>query len=266
LSIQEEFMGTPGIQTQQPRTADTARDEGKQLAHSAADSTKQVASTVKEEASNVAGEVSTQVRSLAGQASDEVRGQVDRQRSRAVQALRTTQDEFSSLAGKGEHSQLTNELTRRAADQAAKVADYLERTQPSEMLERARSFARRRPGAFLFGAALAGAVVGRLVKSVATGGESPSQDRYTPARPTPGSSIPGSPTAGSSTGSSTTYRSTGSEFSDPQPVLPPPPPPPVGGVPPVSTATVQSPVPAEEAISGRQGIGGTGVPRQDTTP
>lgn len=236
-------MGTPGTQTHDPRAAGTARDEGKQLAHTAADSTKQVASTVKGEASNVAGEVSTQVRSLAGQASDQVRGQVDQQRSKAAEALRTTRDEFSSLASKGEYSQLTNELTRRAAEQAGRVADYLENTRPSEILDQIRSFARRRPGAFLFAAALAGAAAGRLLRSATTEDTSTSAQPSPPTRDAstqiPSTQIPSQipstqePTVQTP---STTYQSTGAELSEP---LPPPPVPPasVGGVPPATVVT-----------------------------
>jgi hypothetical protein len=133
---------------------------------SAADTTKRVAQTVKSEASNVAGEASTQVRSLAGRASGELRSQFDQRRTRAAGALRTTADELASLADKGEHSTLTSELTRRAGEQAHRIADYVERTEPRDMVDQVRGFARRRPGAFLLAAVLAGMVTGRLVKSV----------------------------------------------------------------------------------------------------
>lgn len=135
--------------------------------------TRQVAETVKSEASNVAGEASTQLRSLAGRASGELRNQLDQRRTRASGALRTTADEFASLADKGEHSTLTSELTKRAAEQARRVADYVEHTEPADVANQVRSFARRRPAVFLLAAALAGVVTGRLVKSAMTSSEQP---------------------------------------------------------------------------------------------
>lgn len=196
-------MGTPGTSTEQPEAVlEPAPDNGKPVAHGTAGATRQVAETVKGEASNVAGEVSTQVRSLVGRASEEVRDQVERQRSRAAGALRTTADELGSLAHK-EHSQLTGELIRRAADRARRVADYVEQTRPAEVVEQVRGFARRRPAAFLVAAALAGVVVGRVVKG-ATSGAHPSAA----AEPSSADMAPTTPT---------NYRSTGSPFAEPLP-------------------------------------------------
>jgi hypothetical protein len=240
-------MGTPGTRTQNPRAvADTAQDDGNQLAHSAADSTKQVAETVKGEASKVAGEVSTQVRSLVGQASDEVRGQVEQQRSRAAGALRTTADEFASLAGKEEYSRLTGELTRRAAEQTWRVADYLERTRPTELVERVRSFARRRPGAFLLAAALGGAVTGRVLKGAIGRADQPSTEP----------SSPGMAPSSTSPTSATNYRSTGSGFAEPLPT----PPAPVTGAPPTGgVATGTAPARVAEPIAPDPGTAGSVV-------
>jgi hypothetical protein len=178
-------MAGPGTQTQSgtdgARTAaQTAQGEGRELAQSAAESTKQVAQTVKQEASNVTGEVASQAKTLASEATDKVQTQLDEQRSRVANTLRTTGDELGSLATEHDHSRLTAELTRRAAEQARSVADYLERTSPNEVLDQARDFARRRPGAFLVAAGLAGFVVGRVFRSATAAGGTTQTSRVSP--------------------------------------------------------------------------------------
>jgi hypothetical protein len=145
-------------------TGKSAQQEGQQLAQSAKESSAQVAQTVKEEAANVAGEVKSQARSLAGEARDQVGGRIEQQKSTAVNALRTSADELQSLTRDGDHSRLTSELTRRAAEQAHSIADYLDTKGASEILDDVRSFARRKPGVFLLAAGLAGVVVGRVVR------------------------------------------------------------------------------------------------------
>lgn len=144
--------------------AGTAQDESKQLAQSAAESGKDVAATAKDQASTVVGEATTHAKNLAGTAKDQVSSQVGTQKSRLVDTLRTTGDELKS--GSGERSQLTDQLTSRVATQAHAVADYLDDHGPSEMLDHLSAYARRRPGAFIAGAAVLGVVAGRLVRGV----------------------------------------------------------------------------------------------------
>jgi hypothetical protein len=135
------------------------------------------------------------------------------QRTRATGALRTTADELGTLSAKGEHSQFTAELTGRAAVQAHRLADYLERTTPADLLGQVRAFARRRPAAFLLVAALAGVVVGRVVKGTVTGDTAPQPDTglQRTYRPEP-SSVDAAVSAPSS---STEYRSTGAGVAEP---------------------------------------------------
>ena len=154
-----------------------AKEEGQQLAQSAADSTKQVARTARHEASSVVSEAGSQGRRLAEMARDQVGGQIDTQRRQLADTLRTTGEELRS-GQSDEQSKLTSELTRRAADQAGSVADYLERTDATEVLDQVRRFARRRPGTFLLIAAAAGVVTGRVVRSVASAGSSPSSGSH----------------------------------------------------------------------------------------
>jgi hypothetical protein len=183
------------------------------------------------------------------QATDEVRGRVDHQRYRAADTLRSTGEELHSLADKGEYSRLTTELTRLAAQQARSVADYLERTSPADAVEQVRTFARRRPGAFLFAAALAGVVTGRLVRAAASGGGQDSSSRTGYGLGTrPGSGLDAdTPQFGTPASDAPLYEA----------VV-------------VETAVVDAPVPGTvypDPVPGRTppGTPGTGSPRPDAT-
>jgi gas vesicle protein len=164
-------------------TASVAQDEGRELAQSTKESAAQVARTAQQEASNVAGEVKTQVQSLAAEARQKASGRVDDQKSKAADLLRTTGDELHSLGG-GDQSRLTQELTRRASEQAHTVADFLDRYSPEEMLGHVRDFARRKPGLFLLAAGAAGVVTGRLVRGATAAASSPPQRGALQARGT----------------------------------------------------------------------------------
>jgi hypothetical protein len=162
-----------GQGTTTAEAAQSAQREGREFAESAKESTSQVAQTVKDEAGTVASEVKAQAQSLAGEAREQVAGRVGQQKSAAVSALRTTGDELRSLSG--EQSRLTAELTRRAAEQASAVADYLDRKGPAEILGDVRDFARRKPGVFLLAAGVAGVVVGRIVRGTMAADTPPEQ-------------------------------------------------------------------------------------------
>lgn len=214
-------MSVPGTTTTPRATTETAKDEGRELAQSTKDSTKQVAQTVKQEASNVAGEVASQAQSLAGEARSQVRGQVDQQKSRAAGILRTTGDELSSLVNDQDHSRLTAELTRRASEQARTVADYLENTNPGDVIDNVRDFARRKPGVFLLAAGVAGLVVGRVFRSATAGASSDTQQgtTYDTGSTYAGTTYPPTtyseslyPEASLPTGSQTTYAGSTSDI------------------------------------------------------
>jgi hypothetical protein len=72
--------------------------------------------------------------------------------------------ELREMADGGRQSGPASEVARQAADRADRFADWLAAREPGDLLDEVRSFARRRPGAFLAGAALAGVVVGRLTR------------------------------------------------------------------------------------------------------
>jgi hypothetical protein len=91
-----------------------------------------------------------------------------------------------------------SEVARQAADRADRAADWLGEREPGDVVDEIRSFARRRPGAFLIGAALAGVVVGRLTRGAVDAARSDSgQHAVGPRVRTP---LPPSPAYGRPTG------------------------------------------------------------------
>ena len=163
------------------QAAETASQEGQDLARNAADSTKKVAETAKQQTGEVIQEASTQARDLAGQARTVVTDKADQQRQRLAGTLRDSGRELSEFAG-GDRSPLTTEVARRAGGYAQTLGDYLENADPQRILDDVRSFARRRPGAFLLIAAVGGVVAGRLTRGVAAAQSStPSTSPSTPS-------------------------------------------------------------------------------------
>jgi len=202
-------MGTSNTNT--APNARTARDEGRDLAQNAAGSTRQVAETAKQQTGQVVQEASTQARNLAGQARSQVMKQADQQRQRLAGTLRDSGRELSEFADREGQSQLTTELSRRASSYVQTIGDYLDNADPQRMLEDVRSFARRRPGAFLTIAAVGGLIAGRLTRSIAAGQSSDGQSSARQASY-------GQPSYGQTTYGQTTY----GESSEPLPTPPPP--------------------------------------------
>lgn len=151
-----------------PKTSDVAKDEAAQVKQTATDAGKRVADTAKDEAGNVAAEVKQQAKSLVSQTVGEVRSQADTQRQRLAGGIGSLGGELESLAsGNSDGSGPISDLARQAAERVNGVSSWLEGRDANEVLEEVAAFARRRPWAFLAGAAIAGLVVGRFAKGLA---------------------------------------------------------------------------------------------------
>ncbi len=165
-----------------------------------------VKDTAKEQAQRVGSEAKTQARNLAADARDKVGEQARVQNDKLVGSIRQTADHLDEMRGDRPDTPAAT-VVSRVADGGRQLADYLDRNGPEGVLQEVQDFARRRPGAFLATALVAGFVVGRLGKSVAkadphagaatdkTGGD----DAFTANYPTP--------VAGS-----TPYAGTGTEY------------------------------------------------------
>ncbi|PPF43624.1 hypothetical protein C5B85_13085 [Pseudoclavibacter sp. AY1F1] len=147
--------------------AGTARGEAGNIAGTARDEAGNVAGTAKEEARNVAGEARNQLASLYSESMHQLNSQATQQQERAATGLKSLSGEFRNMVSNSEGDGLATELVRRAADTTGAVGAWLGDRNPSGVLDEVRSFARRKPLAFIAIAGAAGLVAGRLTRSIA---------------------------------------------------------------------------------------------------
>src|SRR5947208_13323071 len=126
----------------------------------------------------------TQTQNLLGQASEQVTAQATEQTQRLSQNIRQLAQQFSQMAGAGEQGSTAHSLVQTAAQHADRAAGYLDGKQPGDLVTDLQNLGRRRPGAFLLGAAIAGVAVGRLVGG-AKRATSAQQETPTPGTPQP---------------------------------------------------------------------------------
>jgi hypothetical protein len=138
---------TTTTSTGSPSTSDVAKDEARNVGQTAAQAGSQVASTAADQAKEVAHEAQQQ-KAASGLSSlaQELRGLAD----------------GSSQGAPGP----ARDLLQQASGYVEQFADRLQNREPADLLEDVRAFARRRPGTFLLGAALAGVLAGRLTSGV----------------------------------------------------------------------------------------------------
>jgi hypothetical protein len=144
----------------------TVGTEAKSVASDAADSSRHVAETAASGAKDVMSEATTQLRQLFEQVRGELDDQASSQGQRAVGGLRSLADELRQMASSSAQPGIAGEVVGQAAHRASSAADWIENRQPGDMIEELRTFARRRPGAFLLGAAVLGVVGGRLTRGL----------------------------------------------------------------------------------------------------
>jgi hypothetical protein len=173
-----------GSSTNQP-TPQVARDEAAEVGRTAADAAGQVAGTAAEQARNVGQEAKSQARDLVGEARREVQQQARNGQQKATDGIRALVQELREMAEGGQQSGPASEIARQAADRADRLADWLGQREPGDLIEEIRTFARRRPGAFLAGTALAGVLAGRLTRGVVDASGGPSSLTRGAAGPTP---------------------------------------------------------------------------------
>jgi hypothetical protein len=155
----------------EPSTTDIARDEAAGVGQHAREAGGQVAQTASDQVKQVAAETSQQARDLLGEAQGQARDQASVQQQKAAQQLRSVADELGQMATNGGQSGVATELARQAADRIHGAASWLEQREPADLLDSVRSFARRRPGTFLIGAAVAGLAAGRLTRGLKDQGD-----------------------------------------------------------------------------------------------
>ena len=148
------------------QTRDVAKNEAASVASDAKENVQQVASTATDQAKQVAGEAKGHAKDLYAQARSEFADQASSQQGRAASGLRSLAGELDSMASH-QGSGVATDLAQQAATKANQVAGWLESREPGDVIDELSSFARRRPGAFLLGAAVLGLVGGRLTRGLA---------------------------------------------------------------------------------------------------
>src|SRR5215212_4437018 len=104
----------------------------------------------------------------AKQAGSQVKDQVDSQQQKAGQSLTSLAQELRSLANGTSQGAPgpARDLLEQASSSVENFASMLQNREPAQLLDDVRSFARRKPGLFLLGAAAAGVLAGRLTSGV----------------------------------------------------------------------------------------------------
>lgn len=147
---------TSGDQSATERATEAAQ-QGKQAVGD-------VAQTASDRAADVKDEAVRQARDLVGEARSQVTQQAGQQHQALVSNLRSLSDELARMSRTSGESGVATELAGQAQQRVATLADWLGSREPGQLLDEARSFARRRPGTFLVGALAAGVVAGRLAR------------------------------------------------------------------------------------------------------
>ncbi|MGW2831876.1 hypothetical protein [Streptomyces sp. NPDC001286] len=162
-------------------SGETAKAEATATADQARQSAGQIKETVAEQGKAVVGEA----RHQAGRALDDLRNrtvaEAEEQARRAAGVLRQWSDDIGGLADHAPGDSPARSLAAQISDRGHRAAGYLEKQGVDGVLTDLRHFARRRPGAFLGGALLAGLAVGRLAKVAGKSGQSSSGQQSLPA-------------------------------------------------------------------------------------
>ncbi|MFE9708266.1 hypothetical protein [Streptomyces sp. NPDC005930] len=185
------------VRTETSATADQAKQAAGQVAGTAADQARAVAGEARQQAGSV-------LEDLRSRAMSEAEGQT----KRAAGQLRQWASDLSGLAAHARDDSPARGLVTHAADTGTRAADYLEEQGVEGLVGDLQHFARRRPGAFLGGALLAGLAVGRLAKATGSAsgadgrgpnGAGPTADRGAMGPPA-GQTVPTGPPAISAEG------------------------------------------------------------------
>ncbi|MFD3737368.1 hypothetical protein [Streptomyces sp. NPDC058629] len=151
--------------------ARTARDKASEGTDLVADKAGDVADTAKEQAADVAGEVTARAQDVVGELRDQLERQARSQTQRLADNVRRLADDLHDMSRNGDSDSSATGAVRQLADRGHQAASRLESRGPDGLLSDLQDFARRRPGAFLAGAALAGFATARLAKGAKSAGD-----------------------------------------------------------------------------------------------
>jgi len=155
--------------TEPKSTADTAREQGREVAGQGVEGAKQVASIGMEQAKEVTAEGGRQAKGLLDQARSELMEQAASQQERAADQLQALSHDLGSMASKSGEEGLAKDLAQQASRRIGRVAEWLQQRDPQSLVQELRGFARDKPGTFLAVAAGLGLVAGRATRGGTAG-------------------------------------------------------------------------------------------------
>jgi hypothetical protein len=151
-----------------PSTKDVAKDQAGNVASTAAQAGSQVASTAADQAKQVTQETKRQAQDLIQQGRSQLQQQARTGQQKAGEGISGIAQQLRTMVeGGGETpSGPAADLVRQAGDKLEELASWVQQREPGDLVDEVRAFARRKPGVFLLGAAVAGVVAGRLTTGV----------------------------------------------------------------------------------------------------
>ncbi|PPK66125.1 hypothetical protein V5P93_003838 [Actinokineospora auranticolor] len=102
----------------------------------------------------VTGQARAQVSDLLDHGLARLNEQARGTQRKVARGLHTTAGHLEDMSENSQKSGVADDVVREIAHRARKVASWLEDREPGDLVEEVREFARRKPGAFLAGAAL----------------------------------------------------------------------------------------------------------------
>lgn len=155
---------TSTTQSTTPSTTDVAKDQAGNVASTAKQAGSQVASTAADQAKQVTQETKRQAQDLVQQGRQQLQQQARTGQQKAGQGLNDIAQQLRLMVqGGGETpSGPAADLVSQAGDKVEQLASWISDREPGDLVVELRNFARRKPGVFLLGAAVAGVVAGRL--------------------------------------------------------------------------------------------------------
>jgi hypothetical protein len=151
-----------------PSTTDVAKDQAGNVASTAAQAGSQVASTAADQAKQVTQETKRQAQDLVQQGRRQLQDQARNGQQKAGQGLNEIAQQLRTMVQGGGEAPTgpAADLVTQAGDKVEQLATWIQDREPGDLVVELRNFARRKPGVFLLGAALAGVVAGRLTTGV----------------------------------------------------------------------------------------------------
>jgi hypothetical protein len=201
MTRQGNFSAPPMKQQDRP-TSQVAKDQATEVGQTAAEGGQHVAGVAADQAKQVTSEAGRQASDLLEQGREQLQHQASASQAKAAEGLHGIADQLEGMSQGSEQSGVAGDLVREVASRTRKVASWLDSREPGDLLDEVRGFARRKPGVFLAGAAVAGVLAGRLTRGVAqaaqdNGSPQPGQNaaprRAAPSYRTPPPAAPPAP-------------------------------------------------------------------------